>query len=172
VGAVDLLALAEWLPEHGITVARVEQPWVLAGRRVAPAPAVLDRVFAHVVRDLRLRTPLIVGGRSAGARVAARTGAELSAAGCLALAFPLHPPGRPEKSRLGELLVAGIPTHVIQGEHDPFGRPEEFPAGVDLTAIPGADHGFAVRKSGPIDQAEALDLLVGSALDWLRGTVA
>jgi predicted alpha/beta-hydrolase family hydrolase len=171
VGAADLVALAERLPKHDVTVVRVEQPWVLAGRRVAPAPKLLDQAFEHLVRDLRIRTPLIVGGRSAGARVALRTGAALGAAGCLALAFPLHPPGRPDKSRHGELLSAGIPTHVIQGERDPFGTPGEFPEGVDLTVIPGAGHGFAVPKSGPINQAEALDRLVLAALGWLRTTV-
>jgi uncharacterized protein len=172
VDAVDLLALVERLPKHGVTVVRVEQPWVLAGRRVAPAPKLLDQVFEQLVGDLRLRTPLIVGGRSAGARVAVRTGAELGATGCLALAFPLHPPGRPDKSRLGELLSAGIPTHVIQGERDPFGSPGEFPDGVDLTSIPGAGHGFAVPKSGPISQTEALDRLVTATLDWVRRTVS
>jgi predicted alpha/beta-hydrolase family hydrolase len=167
VDAVDLLALAGRLPEHDITVVRVEQPWVLAGRRVAPAPTRLDQVFMHLVRTLKLSTLLIVGGRSAGARVAARTGAALGAAGCLALAFPLHPPGRPDKSRLGELLATGIPTHVIQGERDTFGTPEDFPADVGLTAIPGADHGFAVRKTGPVSQAETLDRVVVAALDWV-----
>jgi predicted alpha/beta-hydrolase family hydrolase len=171
VAAVDLLALADRLPEHDITVVRVEQPWVLAGRRVAPAPKFLDQVFTQLVRVLRPSTPLIVGGRSAGARVAARTGAALGAAGCLALAFPLHPPGRPDKSRLDELLATGIPTHVIQGERDTFGTPADFPAGVELTAIPGADHGFAVRKSGPVNQAETLDRVVVAALDWVGRTI-
>jgi predicted alpha/beta-hydrolase family hydrolase len=167
VSAVDLQALAGRLPERGITVVLVEQPWVLAGRRVAPAPQLLDQAFVEIVGGLRQRTPVIVGGRSAGARVAARTGAELGAAGCLALAFPLHPPGRPEKSRLDELLAAAIPTHVIQGERDPFGTPGEFPAEVDVTPIPEADHTFAVRKTGPVSQAETLDRLVRAAMDWV-----
>jgi predicted alpha/beta-hydrolase family hydrolase len=171
VGAADLLALAARLPEHDITVVRVEQPWVLAGRRVAPAPKLLDQVFTQLVHGLRLSTTLIVGGRSAGARVACRTAASLGAAGCLALAFPLHPPGRPDKSRLDELLATGIPTHVIQGERDAFGTPADFPADVDLTAIAGADHGFAVRKTGSVNQAETLDRVVGAALDWVRRTV-
>jgi predicted alpha/beta-hydrolase family hydrolase len=171
VSAVDLRALASNLPEHGITVIRAEQPWVLAGRRAAPAPHLLDQVFVQLVRGLRYRTPIIVGGRSAGARVAARTGAELGAVGCLALAFPLHPPGRPDKTRLDELLTAGIPTHVIQGERDPFGVPAEFPAEVEVTAIPQADHGFSVRKNGSVSQAEVLDWLVRAALAWVTATV-
>jgi predicted alpha/beta-hydrolase family hydrolase len=171
VGAADLLALAHRLPEHGITVVRVEQPWVLAGRRVAPSPKLLDQVFTQLVRGLRQGAPLVVGGRSAGARVAARTGAALGAAGCLALAFPLHPPGRPDKSRLGELLATGVPIHVIQGERDTFGTPADFPDGVDLTAIPGADHAFAVRRTGPVNQAETLARVVDAALDWVKRTV-
>jgi uncharacterized protein len=172
VSAVDLQALADRLPERGITVALVEQPWVVAGRRVAPAPHLLDQAFVQVVGGLRQRTPIIVGGRSAGARVAARTGAELGAAGCLALAFPLHPPGRPDKTRLDELLAAAIPTHVIQGERDPFGTPAEFPAEVDVTPIPEADHAFAVRKTGPVSRAETVDRLVRVALDWVMSRIA
>ena len=91
----------------------------------------------------------------------------LGAAGCLALAFPLHPPGRPEKSRLDELTGAGVPTLVIQGERDPMGTPEEFPEGVDLAVVPAADHGLKVPRSGPLDQAGALALVVESTLEWL-----
>ena len=109
----------------------------------------------------------MVGGRSAGARSAARCALRLGAAGCLALSFPLHPPGRPEKSRLAELTGAGVPTLVVQGERDPMGTPEEFPEGVDLAVVPAADHGLKVPRSGPLDQAGALDLVVESTLEWL-----
>ena len=94
-------------------------------------------------------------------------GPALGASGCLALAFPLHPPGRPEKSRLDELLGAGVPTLVVQGERDPMGRPEEFPASVDLTVVPGADHGLAVAKRGPLSEAEAMAVVVESTLEWI-----
>ena len=90
---------------------------------------------------IRVRTPLVVGGRSAGRAVACPLGAALGPSGCLALAFPLHPPGRPEQSRLAELRGAGCPTLVVQGERDPFGRPEEFPGDVELAVVPEADHG-------------------------------
>ncbi|HEX6148270.1 alpha/beta family hydrolase [Nocardioides sp.] len=163
----DLVALAEALPRNGVTVVCFEQPWVLAGRKVATAPPTLDEGLRAAARRLRTRTPLIVGGRSAGARSAARCARELGAAGCLALAFPLHPPGKPEKSRLDELLGAGVPTLVVQGERDSFGTPEEFPEGTDLCVIPGADHGFRVPKAGPVTPEEAMGIVVEATLEWI-----
>src|SRR4051794_3385805 len=118
----ELEALARDLPRQGISVVLFEQPWRLAGGKVASAPATLDAGLAAAARTLRPRSPLVVGGRSAGARSAARSARTLGAAGCLALAFPLHPPGRPDKSRLEELLHVGVPTLVVQGERDTFGR--------------------------------------------------
>lgn len=123
IEARDLRALAAALPARGITVALVEQPWRVAGKKVAAAPKVLDEGWRGLWPALtRPGPPVVAGGRSAGARVACRTAAELGAAGVLALAFPLHPPGRPEKSRAQELLGAGRPTLVVQGSRD-RGRP-------------------------------------------------
>ncbi len=105
-----------------------------------------------------------------GARSAARSAAGLGAAGCLALSFPLHLPGRPEKSRLEELRAAGVPTLVVQGEHDAMGRPEEFPDDlehVDFAVVPGADHGLRVAKSSGLSEAEAMEIVVESTLEWL-----
>lgn len=136
----DLQALADELPGHGITVMLHEQPWKVAGKKVASAPPVLDAAW---LADLgELDGPLVVGGRSAGARVACRTAELTGAVAVVALAFPLHPPGRPEKSRAGELAVS-VPLRIVQGENDPFGRPGEFPPGLDLVAVPG-DH--SLRK--------------------------
>lgn len=167
--ARDLTALAKGLPPLGITVVRVEQPWRLAGRRLAPAARSLDESFVAVVDRLRPRTPLVVGGRSTGARVACRTAQWLGASGCVALAYPLHPPGQPEKSRVGELTGAGVPTLVVQGERDSWGSPVEFPSTLDLRVIVGADHGFSVLKSAPVSQQESLDNLVSAVSDWLTG---
>lgn len=163
----DLEALAKALPRQGITVVRLEQPWKVAGRRLAPAPKILDACLMAAANQLRVRTPLVVGGRSAGARSAARCAKELGASGFLALAFPLHPPGKPEKSRLEELEGAGLATLVIQGEQDTFGRPEEFPDGHDLAVVPGADHGFKVPKRGEITQEDALGIIVEATLEWI-----
>jgi predicted alpha/beta-hydrolase family hydrolase len=116
---------------------------------------------------LRVRTPLVVGGRSAGARSAARTARELGASGYVALAFPLHPPGRPDRSRLEELQAVAVPTLVVQGERDPFGRPEEFPPDRELAVVPGADHSFSVRRSDPVSADEALAIVVEAVLEFI-----
>ncbi|WP_328686350.1 alpha/beta hydrolase family protein [Streptomyces sp. NBC_00343] len=170
IDARDLQALAAVLPGHGVTVALVEQPWRVAGKKVASAPRTLDvgwrGIWAAVAKP---GLPVISGGRSAGARVACRTAAELGAVAVLALSFPLHPPGKPEKSRAGELLGAGVPTLVVQGGNDPFGRPAEFPEGDhELVEVPYADHGFAVPKRAEIGQDEALEIITGRVVEWTR----
>jgi predicted alpha/beta-hydrolase family hydrolase len=165
----DLVALDKALPPQGISVVRFEQPWRVAGRRIATRPDTLDAALTLAANWMRVRTPLVVGGRSAGARSAARTARSLGAAGCLAIAFPLHPPGRPETSRADELRSARVPTLVVQGDKDPFGRPDEFPelAGVDVAVVPGADHSLKVGKRNPLSQEDALAVLVESTLEWL-----
>ena len=109
----------------------------------------------------------MVGGRSAGARSSARTAESLGASAYLALAFPLHPPGKPEKSRLEELTSVDLPTLIVQGERDAFGSPEEFPPDHDLAVVPDADHGFKVPKKGAISQEEALGIIVEAVLEWI-----
>lgn len=163
----DLEALAADLPGAGISVARFEQPWKVAGRKVATPPPTLDIGLQAACRELPSTGPLIVGGRSAGARSAARSAVGVGAVGVLALAFPLHPPGKPEKSRLAELRDAGVPTLVVQGEKDPMGRPDEFPEETNLVVIPGADHGLKVPKRGELSEADSMNLLVEAVVEWL-----
>src|SRR4051794_31767889 len=165
IDARDLVALAAVLPRQGYSVALFEQPWRGAGKKVASPPPTLD--VGLEAAAAALRGPLVVGGRSAGARSAARCATRLGAVGCVALSFPLHPPGRPERSRLGELTAAGVPTLVVQGERDSMGTPEEFPEGTDLAVVPAADHGLRVPARAPLTQAEVLDLVVESTLEWL-----
>ncbi|MFC9925503.1 alpha/beta family hydrolase [Streptomyces sp. NPDC127190] len=169
VEARDLQALARVLPGHGVTVALVEQPWRVAGKKVAPAPKTLDAGWRGVWPALSgMALPVISGGRSAGARVACRTATELGAHAVLALSFPLHPPGKPEKSRAEELLGAGVPTLVVQGGNDPFGKPEEFPeGGHELIEVPYGDHGFAVPKRAEITQEEALAVITDGVAAWV-----
>jgi uncharacterized protein len=136
VGARDLKAAADAAGAEGFSVALVEQPYRVAGRR-SPAPAAqLDAAWIAVVAALRTgalrRVPMITGGRSSGARVACRTAEATGAIGVLCLAFPVHPPGRPEKSRLDELAGVAVPVLVIQGESDPFGMP---PPGQNRTVV-------------------------------------
>lgn len=169
VDAADLVAVSEAAAAAGWTAARVEQPYRVAGRR-APAPAPrLDAAWLAVTAALRERFPtgpLVTGGRSSGARVACRTATGCGAAGVVCLAFPLRPPRKPGATRLGELLAAGVPVLVVQGERDPFGGPRDFPRrlgppGSALVAVPG-DH--ALRGSA----AEVAAAVVG----WLAQRVA
>ncbi|GEP39118.1 hypothetical protein NPS01_27810 [Nocardioides psychrotolerans] len=163
----DLEALARHLPRHGITVVRFEQPWRRAGRKIATPPATLDAGLRSAADNLRGRVPLIVGGRSAGARSAVRTARLLGAVGCLALSFPLHPPGHPEKSRVDELRGSRLPTLVIQGERDTMGRPDEFPGSTELCVVPAADHGLKVPARADISQEEAMGIVVEATLEWI-----
>jgi uncharacterized protein len=172
IDTADLEALATHLPRHGVSVVLLEQPWKVAGRKVATPPKTLDDGLTAAVDATRLRTPLVLGGRSAGARSAARSAKRLGAVGCLALAFPLHPPGRPENSRLDELVGAGVTTLVVQGENDTFGRPDEFPADIDLAVVPSADHSFATPKRSGVTEEDAMAIVVESTLEWIVREVA
>jgi predicted alpha/beta-hydrolase family hydrolase len=171
IDARDLAALAAGLPGRGVAVILVEQPWRVAGKKVAAPPKQLDVAWLAVCEGLRaageLAVPFVIGGRSAGARVACRTASALGAAGALALAFPLHPPGRPNATRVDELTGAGVPTLVVQGERDPFGGPAEFPAGTRIVPVPEADHGFKVPARAAVGQAQTLENVVAAVGDWL-----
>jgi predicted alpha/beta-hydrolase family hydrolase len=143
VGAPDLLAATAAARSLELSVALVEQPYLVAGRRSQAPAAQLDEVWERAVAALRSDAlaglALIAGGRSAGARVACRTAGRVQATAVLCLAFPLHPPGRagdPAKSRLAELEAVSVPTLVVQGERDPFGMP---PAGPhrEVVRVPG-----------------------------------
>jgi predicted alpha/beta-hydrolase family hydrolase len=172
VDAPDLLRLARTLPQQDISVILVEMPWRVAGKKLAPSPAVIDECFTAVLDSMRMRSPLVVGGRSAGARSACRIARNVGARGVLALSFPLHPPGKPEKSRLAELQHARVRTLVIQGERDPFGAPEEFPSDIDLAVVPAADHSLKVPKSAPLSQADALAVVLEATLEWVVREIA
>lgn len=165
------LQLLRSLTDDGWRVALVDQPWVLAGRRIAPRPAVLDRCWLEIIAELRSQHevvgPLVLGGRSAGARVACRTAAELGAAAVVALAFPLVPPKKgnePQAWRTGEavnVIDAGVPLLVVQGARDRFGDATLVEGAVPgVTAVPVAgDHGFT---SHPEDVLEAVRSFLGS----------
>lgn len=155
---VDLVALAALLPAEGITVARFEQPWKVAGKKVATRPPTLDAAWLAAVPALisdqgLAGVPLVVGGHSAGARVACRCAGELAATAVLGLSFPLHPPGKPESTRLDELLTPEVPVLVLQGDRDPFGSAAEIReavsasprgAAVSVVEVTGAGHPLGV----------------------------
>ena len=161
VGAPDLTAARDVALEQGLTVALVEQPYRVAGRR-APAPAKqLDVAWLAVVEQLRAGIleglEIIVGGRSMGARVACRTAASSGALAVLCLAFPLQPPRRtgPRPTRIDELDLVTVPTLVVQGERDPFGMPPAAP-GRTVVKVPG-DH--SLRKDPEAVRAAVRDWL-------------
>jgi predicted alpha/beta-hydrolase family hydrolase len=165
VEAADLLATRRAALEAEWAVARVTQPYRVAGRRSPPAGPVLDEAWLPVVTKVRsgrgLRVlPVVFGGRSSGARVACRTATAGHAVGVLALAFPLHPPGHPERSRLDELAGPTVPVLVVQGDRDPFG----IPPAADrrrIVVVPG-DH--SLRSA-----AEPIRLAVAAFLTSLVG---
>ena len=165
VEAADLLATRRAALEAEWAVARVTQPYRVAGRRSPPAGPVLDEAWLPVVTKVRsgrgLRVlPVVFGGRSSGARVACRTATAGHAVGVLALAFPLHPPGHPERSRLDELAGPTVPVLVVQGDRDPFGIPPAAD-GRRIVVVPG-DH--SLRSA-----AEPIRLAVAAFLTSLVG---
>ena len=159
VTAPDLVSAAEAAQAARVSVALVEQPYRVAGRRSAAPAHQLDAAWLAVVEELRADAPLLAGGRSSGARVACRTAAVTGAAGVLCLAFPVHPPGRPEKSRLSELDAVEVPVLVVQGERDPFGMPPSAPG--RTVAVVAGDHGLKADRP-------AIAAAVG---DWLGGVL-
>ena len=155
IGAVELVGLADALPARGITVVRFEQPWVVAGRRTLAPVAQLDSAWRAACQELeREGLPLFVGGRSNGARVACRCFAEPQR-GLVLSAFPLHPPGRPERSRVEELAPVAGSALVLQTEGDPFGGAAELQAALSqagvrverLVTLPGRGHGPDSRSA-------------------------
>ncbi|MFC4007076.1 alpha/beta family hydrolase [Nonomuraea purpurea] len=142
VEAPDLLAVREAALAAGAVVARVTQAFRVAGARAPGSAPKQDEAWEIVLGELRARypgLPLVQGGRSNGARVACRTARAVGAAAVVALAFPLHPPGRPERSRAEELRGAGVDVLVVNGDRDPFGVPDAADA-ARLVVLPGEGH--------------------------------
>ncbi len=157
------MAVTDAALEGRVSVALVEQPYRVAGRRSPPPAHQLDAAWRAVVDHLRSGSlhgvPLVVGGRSSGARVACRTAAATGAVGVLCLAFPLIPPRRSgasaPQSRLGELDGVRAPTLVVQGERDPFGIP------------PAAAHRRVVQVAGGHGLRSDLEAVAAAVKDWL-----
>jgi uncharacterized protein len=165
ISAPDLVAAREAALEEHVTVALVEQPYRVAGRRSPPPASHLDAAWIAIVEalgaDQLSGLSVIVGGRSMGGRVACRTVEETGAAAVLCLAFPLEPPGRKTpQNRLPELDAVTVPTLVVQGERDPFGMPPPSAARKVVT-VPG-DHGL---KADP-------EAVAAAVRTWLATVVA
>ena len=141
----DVLAVRDAGLALGAVTALVTQPYVVRGAKAPGSAMRQDAAWAQIVAALRTRypgLPLIQGGRSNGARVACRTAPIVGARGVIALAFPLHPPGQPARSRADELASAGTEVLVLNGDRDPFGMPEAG-AGARVVALPGETHALS-----------------------------
>jgi len=152
VDSADLLAARNAGLAAGGRVARVLQPYRVRGARAPGSPQRQDEAWLEIIAALRGRrkkVPLVQGGRSNGARVACRTASAAGATAVLALAFPLHPPGRPDSSRADELRAAGVNVLVINGDRDPFGIPDPADA-ARVVVLPGQTHAL----SGAREQIE------------------
>jgi predicted alpha/beta-hydrolase family hydrolase len=151
IDSPDLAEVTAAAVAAGYAVARVTQPYRVAGRKSPPRAQVLDEAWLAVAAQVVIpELPLVVGGRSSGARVACRTATELDAAAVVAIAFPTRPPRTPEKDRLAELAAPTVPVLVVQGERDPFGVPPDAP-GRTVTVLAAATHtirGPAARAAG------------------------
>jgi uncharacterized protein len=145
VDSADLLAARDAGLSAGGAVARVLQPYRVRGASAPGSPQRQDAAWLEIIaalRDRYPRGPLVQGGRSNGARVACRTAGAAGAAAVLALAFPLHPPGRPDKSRADELRAAGVDVLVINGDRDPFGIPDRADA-ARVVVLAGQTHALS-----------------------------
>jgi predicted alpha/beta-hydrolase family hydrolase len=177
VASPDLVAIRQHCLAAGISVARVTQPYRVAGKKAPPAAATLDAAWSVVLGALgrirSLRTmDVVYGGRSSGARVACRSAADEDVAprpvAVVAVAFPVHPPGKPEKSRLAELAAVTVPVLVVQGDADPFGLPPAAP-GRSVIVVPG-DH--SLKRSADAVGSEVARWLTGVAPDLQRKPVS
>ena len=142
VDAPDLLAARDAALAIGVSVVRVTQPYRVAGRRGMPPHPTLEQPWLAVAAELARRYPSlrqVFGGRSAGARVACRTAETGEAIAVICLAYPVHPPGKPETSRMDELNGVRVPVLVVQGDRDAFGMPPGR-RGRTLVVSEGADH--------------------------------
>jgi hypothetical protein len=163
----DLVTATEVALSEGFSVALVEQPYRVAGRRAPAPPRQLDAAWIAVIDHLAAKElhglPLVAGGRSLGARVACRTAEQTGAVGVLCLAFPLQPPrrsGAERPSRLSELDAVTVPTLVVQGARDPFGIP------------PAAARRTVVQVPGDHSLRTDLEAVAAAIRSWLPGVVA
>jgi hypothetical protein len=161
----DVLAVRDAARDLGAATALVTQPYRVKGARAPGSAAKQDAAWAEIVEVLRRDTsrdgaalPVVQCGRSNGARVACRTAREAGAAGVIALAFPLHPPGQPDKSRDSELRSAGTSVLVVNGDRDPFGVPEPDET-TDVVVLPGENHALSKHPAA----------VGAAAAAWLRG---
>jgi uncharacterized protein len=162
--SADVLAVRDAGLALGAVTALVTQPYVVRGARAPGSAGKQDAAWTEIIAALRGQhpgLPVIQGGRSNGARVVCRTAHAVGARGVIALAFPLHPPGHPERTRVAELPEQPMPTLVLNGERDPFGIPEGG-CGIRVIVLSGQAHALSKDPA----------TIGGVAGDWIRGLLA
>jgi len=172
--------IAEGLAEKGILVSRFEFPYMALrrddGKRRGPGSAtkLLD-FYRNIVKENAGDLPLFIGGKSMGGRIASMIADETGLTGVICLGYPFHPPGKPEKLRTAHLEVMQLPTLIVQGERDPFGKPEEV-ADYTLSSllkifwIPDGDHSFKPRKKSGHTEEENIQMAIDAASEFILNT--
>jgi predicted alpha/beta-hydrolase family hydrolase len=174
-------AISEGLAVKGFKVSRFEFPYMakrrIDGKRGGPgSPKVLLRTWQDVIAELSGSLPLFIGGKSMGGRFASMVAAEPGVSGVICLGYPFHPPGKPEKLRTEHLETMPVPTLILQGERDPFGRPEEVASyslakTIEVVWIPDGDHSFKPRKKSGHTQEKNLAQAVHEASEFIQRTI-
>jgi len=178
-----MVAFAEGLARRGCHAVTFNFPYTEQGRRLPDRAPTLEACFRDVIAAVRARAdlaaaPLVIGGKSMGGRMASHLAAQgvPDLAGLVALGYPLHPPGRPDRLRAEHLARIRQPFLIVQGSRDAFGTPEELrsalaPLGATATlhVVEGGDHSFKVPKRGPITQAEVFERVQDEIARWIRG---
>jgi predicted alpha/beta-hydrolase family hydrolase len=167
--------LSRNLPEHGVSVVRLQFPYMEAGRSGPDRPPVLEATWNAVIEAVRKpKRKIAVGGRSMGGRIASQVAAQGTAAHALALfAYPLHPPGKPDQLRIEHLPDLKLPSLFVSGTRDAFGSPDEIEAaarkarGAKVHFLEGADHGFAVKKSSGRTKDDVFAEATDAFVKWL-----
>jgi predicted alpha/beta-hydrolase family hydrolase len=172
-------AMAEGLAGRGMLVSRFEFPYMarrrVDGKRGGPgSPKVLLQTWRDVIAESAANLPLFIGGKSMGGRIASMVAGEPGVEGVICLGYPFHPPGKPEKLRTEHLEQIPVPTLILQGERDPFGKPDEvseyrLSSLIEVVWIPDGDHSLKPRKKSGQTEEGNLSLAVEQAARFVKG---
>jgi len=176
-----MVDFAQGLARRGCHTVTFNFPYMEQGRRLPDRAPTLEACFRDVIATIRARADLaagslVIGGKSMGGRIASHLASQGVAqlAGVVALGYPLHPPGRPDRPRAAHLARIRQPILVVQGSRDAFGTPEELrstlePLGAAATLhiVEGGDHSFKVPKRGPTGQQGVFEQVQDEIARWI-----